>query len=218
MQHLVMGRNAIPKSQTLGTVAHTGEKFKKAQVAEHQVLKREHSQKAKRAMELRKKRFEQYMWTTSSRLRPEPITDVKIYPNTKPAVLTVHRENDRSNFQVHNPFKFADFGVTELDELGPIIQKKKNTIVKDLMTSLGRKRKHMELEPEIKVPGDLDIVDDEGIFVGDLMYNLSSGVGGYGVRDMNLFCCINVEGDDGEGSLGLGIMAFLSELVILLDS
>ncbi|GKE02521.1 hypothetical protein Tco_1390504 [Tanacetum coccineum] len=25
MQHLVMGRNAIPKSQTLGTVAHTGE-------------------------------------------------------------------------------------------------------------------------------------------------------------------------------------------------
>ncbi|GJT57230.1 reverse transcriptase domain-containing protein [Tanacetum coccineum] len=71
------------------------------------------------------------------------------------------------------------------DELGPIIQKKKNTIVKDLMTSLGkryerlkkildelgiqsallapvleqapfeslgRKRKHMELAPEIKVP------------------------------------------------------------------
>ncbi|GKA24360.1 retrovirus-related pol polyprotein from transposon TNT 1-94 [Tanacetum coccineum] len=70
-------------------------------------------------------------------------------------------------------------------ELGPIIQKKKNTIVKDLMTSLGkryerlkkildelgiqsallapvleqapfeslgRKRKHMELAPEIKVP------------------------------------------------------------------
>ncbi|GKD01121.1 hypothetical protein Tco_1171395, partial [Tanacetum coccineum] len=71
-----------------------------------------------------------------------------------------------------------------LDELGPIIQKKKNTIVKDLMVSLekryerlkkiheelgiqlalpapipkqapsqssGRKRKHMELEPKIKV-------------------------------------------------------------------
>ena len=73
-----------------------------------------------------------------------------------------------------------------MDELGLIIQKKKNTIVKDLMTSLskryerlkkipkelgipsalpapipeqvssqvsGRKRKHLELEPEIKVPG-----------------------------------------------------------------
>ncbi|GJY85484.1 hypothetical protein Tco_0499510 [Tanacetum coccineum] len=80
----------------------------------------------------------------------------------------------------------ANFGVTELDELGLIIQKKKNIIVKDLMTSLGkryerlkkipeelriqsalpshvpeqapsessgRKRKHMELEPKIKVPG-----------------------------------------------------------------
>ncbi|GJX68424.1 hypothetical protein Tco_0304151 [Tanacetum coccineum] len=36
--------------------AKAGEKFKKAQDAEHQVLKREHSQKAKRAMKLRKKR------------------------------------------------------------------------------------------------------------------------------------------------------------------
>ncbi|GKC86059.1 hypothetical protein Tco_1141776 [Tanacetum coccineum] len=88
------------------TKTEAGEKFKKAQDAEMQVLKREHSQKGQE-------------------------TDV-----------------------VHSPFKFSDFGVTELDELGPIIQKKKNTIVKDLMTSLRkRKRKHMELEPEIKVHG-----------------------------------------------------------------
>nr|GEU78124.1 hypothetical protein [Tanacetum cinerariifolium] len=53
-----------------------------------------------------------------------------------------------------SPFKFTDFGVTGLDELGPIIQKKKNTIVKDLMISLEkRKRKHMKLEPKNKVPG-----------------------------------------------------------------
>nr|GEX04334.1 hypothetical protein [Tanacetum cinerariifolium] len=108
------------------------EKFKKSHGAEHQVLKREHSQKTKRAMELRMKR------------------------------------------------------VTKLDELGLIIQKKKNIIVKDLMTSLGKryermmiilkelriqsalpalvpeqapseslwmKKKHIELEPKIKVPG-----------------------------------------------------------------
>ncbi|GJR27209.1 hypothetical protein Tco_1103441 [Tanacetum coccineum] len=131
--------------------AKIGEKFKKALDAEHQVLKREHSQKAKRAIELRKK-----------------------------------RANDRIIFQVHNLFKFADFRVTDLDELRPIIQKKKNTIVKDLMISLGKiykrlkkipkelriqsallalvpeqalsessgkKRKHMELGPKIKVPG-----------------------------------------------------------------
>ncbi|GJX27712.1 hypothetical protein Tco_0235791 [Tanacetum coccineum] len=128
-----------------------GEKFKKAQDAKHQVLKIEHSQKAKRAMDLRMKRVEQYM-----------------------------------DFEVHNPFKLGDFRITKLDELGPIIEKKKSFIVKDLMTSLGkryerlkkipeelriqsalptpvpwqvasqssrRKRKHMELEPKIKVPG-----------------------------------------------------------------
>nr|GEZ15687.1 retrovirus-related Pol polyprotein from transposon TNT 1-94 [Tanacetum cinerariifolium] len=42
--------------------------------------------------------------------------------------------NGKRNFDVHQPFKFTDFGITELDELG-------------------RKRKHMELEPEVKVPG-----------------------------------------------------------------
>ncbi|GJR08005.1 hypothetical protein Tco_0790657 [Tanacetum coccineum] len=151
MQHLVMGRNAIPKSQTLGTVAHTGEKFKKAQDAKQQVLKREHSQKAKRAMELRKKRKE---------------------------------------FRIQSALPAPEQALSE---------------------SSRRKSKHMELEPEIKglgrnfgfSKGDLDIVDDEGIFVGDLMYE---------------FKLWGVEGDDGEGSLGLGIMAFLSELVILLDS
>ncbi|GJS01912.1 hypothetical protein Tco_0318420 [Tanacetum coccineum] len=134
-------------------------------------------------MELNKKRVEQYMWTISNRLKPESITNVKIHPNSKPAALTVYRNNDKRNFEVHNPFKFGDFGITELDKLGLIIEKKKNSIIKDLMTSLGkryerlkkilkelriqsslpaleqapsqslrRKRKHMELEPKIKVP------------------------------------------------------------------
>ncbi|GJV39180.1 hypothetical protein Tco_1417620 [Tanacetum coccineum] len=121
------------------------------------------------------------MWTMTNKINPEPITNVKIYPNTIPDVLFVYRNNDKINFDVHNPFKFIDFGITDLDELGPIIQKKKNFIVKDFMTSLskryerlkkiseelgiqsalptqvpkqassqtsGRKRKHMELEPE----------------------------------------------------------------------
>ncbi|GJS29275.1 hypothetical protein Tco_0489895 [Tanacetum coccineum] len=130
--------------------------------AEHEVLKREHSKK------------------------PECIIDVRIHPNTNPIVASVFRDNDKRNFDVHQPFKFSDFRITELDELGPIIQKKKNSVVKDLMTSLskryerlkkipeelgiqsalpalipeqassqssGRKRKHMELEPEVKVHG-----------------------------------------------------------------
>ncbi|GKC79052.1 hypothetical protein Tco_1129826 [Tanacetum coccineum] len=128
-----------------------GEKFKKAQDVEHQVLKREHSQKVKRLMELNKKRAEQY----SNRLKPEPITGVRVHPNSKPAVLTVFKNNDKRNFQVHSPFKFFNFRITELDELGLIIQKKKNTIVKDLMTSLGKRKKEEAhgLEPEIKVHG-----------------------------------------------------------------
>ncbi|GJY07472.1 hypothetical protein Tco_0374526 [Tanacetum coccineum] len=71
-------------------------------------------------------------------IKPEPITDVKIHPKSKPAILTVYRNNDKRNFDVHKPFKLSDFGLTELDKLGPIIQKKNKTIVKDLMTSLGK--------------------------------------------------------------------------------
>nr|GEU47439.1 hypothetical protein [Tanacetum cinerariifolium] len=166
--------------------AFKGEKFKKAQDAEDKVLKRQHTKKVKRLTELNKERVKQYIWTMSNRLNPEPIIDVKIHPNSKPAVLTVYRNNDKKNFDVHNLFNFGDFGITELDELGLIIEKKNNFIVKDLMTSLGkryerlkkipeelriqstfpapipqqassqslgRKSKHMELAPEVKVPG-----------------------------------------------------------------
>ncbi|GKD23616.1 hypothetical protein Tco_1225319 [Tanacetum coccineum] len=78
------------------------------------------------------------------KLTPKPITDVKIHPNSKPAVLTVYWNNDKRSFDVHNPFKFGDFGITKLDELGPIIEKKKNSIVKDLMTSLGKRYERLK--------------------------------------------------------------------------
>ncbi|GKA63764.1 hypothetical protein Tco_0763370, partial [Tanacetum coccineum] len=82
----------------------------------------------KKAMELRKKILDNYIWITTSRLKPELITDVRIHPNSKPVVLTVYKGNDKRNFEVHNPFKFGDFRVTRLDKLGPIIEKKKNRI------------------------------------------------------------------------------------------
>ncbi|GJV31134.1 hypothetical protein Tco_1391534 [Tanacetum coccineum] len=59
------------------------------------------------------------------KLKTEPITDVRINPNSKPAILIVFRNNDKRNFQVPRPFKFYDFGVTELDELGPNFPKEK---------------------------------------------------------------------------------------------
>ncbi|GKC89145.1 hypothetical protein Tco_1149794 [Tanacetum coccineum] len=82
------------------------------------------------------------------KIKPEPIIDVKIHPSTKPAILSVYRNNDKRSFDVHNPFKFTDFGITELDELGPIIQKKKNSIVKDLMTSLSKRYERLKKIPE----------------------------------------------------------------------
>nr|GEU49849.1 retrovirus-related Pol polyprotein from transposon TNT 1-94 [Tanacetum cinerariifolium] len=121
-----------------------GKLFKKAQEAEHEVLKRQHTNKVRKSLKHRK-----------------------------------HKNSD-----VHKPFLFGTFGISELDELREIIRKKKNTVVKDLMNSLiqryerlrqiprelriqsalhapeqassqtsGRKRKHMELEPETRIRG-----------------------------------------------------------------
>ncbi|GJZ33227.1 hypothetical protein Tco_0578663 [Tanacetum coccineum] len=135
-----------------------GQEFIKKQDAEIKVHNREHLEKLKKARELKKKRINQYRWTTTNRRKPETIT-------------------------VHNPFRFGDFGITEWDELNAIIPKKKNKVVVELMTSLSkkydrpkaipgeiginptlpaleqvqspsssRKRKAKELEPEVRIP------------------------------------------------------------------
>ncbi|GJT30642.1 hypothetical protein Tco_0910917 [Tanacetum coccineum] len=98
--------------------------------------------------ELNKRRVEEYMWTMTNRIKPEPIIDVRIHPNTKPIVAFVFRNNDKRNFDIHNPFKFTDFGSTKLDELGPIIQKKKNFVIKYLMTSLSKRYERLKKIPE----------------------------------------------------------------------
>ncbi|GJY86952.1 hypothetical protein Tco_0500978 [Tanacetum coccineum] len=120
-----------------------GQEFKKIQDAELKVLNREHLQKVKKVMKLRNKRFDQYMWITTSRLKLKPITDVKIHANTKPTVITVYRGTDRRNFKVQNPFKFGDFRITKLDKLVLSLRRKRTRL----------KIKHMELEPEIRIPG-----------------------------------------------------------------
>ncbi|GJT55386.1 hypothetical protein Tco_0990440 [Tanacetum coccineum] len=117
--------------------AKAGEKLKKAQDAEHQVLKREHTEKVSKDFELRKHKFKSYMWTINNKLKPETITNIKIHPKTKPVVITVYR--DGRNFDVHRPFAFGAFGISELDELREIIPKKKNAVVHDLMNSLSQR-------------------------------------------------------------------------------
>ncbi|GJU61786.1 hypothetical protein Tco_1243621 [Tanacetum coccineum] len=139
--------------------AKEGEKFKKDQDDELMTLNNEKIEKAIKSLELRKHEYENYIWTISSRLKFEKITDVKVHLKTKPVVITVYRGTNGRNFKVHNPFSFGAFAITELDELREIIPKKKNIVsalpapVSEQASSqtLGRKRKHMELETEVKV-------------------------------------------------------------------
>ncbi|GKC08794.1 hypothetical protein Tco_1000404 [Tanacetum coccineum] len=58
------------------------------------------------------------------------------------------QRHDQKNFEVHKPFRFGDFGITEWDELNEIIPKKKNKVVGELMTSLGKKYERLKMIPE----------------------------------------------------------------------
>ncbi|GJS05768.1 hypothetical protein Tco_0322276 [Tanacetum coccineum] len=124
--------------------AKAGEMFKKSQDAEHVVLKRKHTKKVRKSLELRKHKYDSYMWTVSSRLKLEPITDIKIHPKTKPVVITVYKGTDGRIFEVYEPFLFGAFGISELDELMEIMPIKKNAVVKDLMNSLRRRYERLK--------------------------------------------------------------------------
>ncbi|GJX40770.1 hypothetical protein Tco_0255760 [Tanacetum coccineum] len=129
-----------------------GKEFLKQHDAEYKVLQKEHLEKLKNLRDLKKKIFDQYVWTTQNRLKPEKITDILIYPNTRPVTITVYRNNDRRNFDVHKNFKFGDFGLSEWDELSVIIPKNKNKVVSELMTSLSKKCEWLK-----EIPGELGI-------------------------------------------------------------
>nr|GEV56961.1 hypothetical protein [Tanacetum cinerariifolium] len=79
--------------------------------------------------------------TVSSRLKPKPITDIKIHSKTKSVVITIYKGTDGRNFDVHKPFLFGALGIYKLDDLREIILKKKNTM------------KHVDLEPKTRIPG-----------------------------------------------------------------
>ncbi|GJR83073.1 hypothetical protein Tco_0153858 [Tanacetum coccineum] len=116
------------------TSAKEGEKFKKAQDVELKVLNKERNEKLRKSLKLRKHKYENYMWTIGNKLKPEKITDVKIHPHIKPIVVKVYKSTNRRTFE------------NSISSSCPILEQASSK-------SLGRKRKHMELEPEIKVPG-----------------------------------------------------------------
>ncbi|GKB05154.1 hypothetical protein Tco_0833349 [Tanacetum coccineum] len=108
--------------------AKAGEMFKKAQDAEHVVLKRQHTEKVRKSLELRES-------TCSSAI-----------------IVDFYRGTDGRNFEVHEPFLFGAFGISELDELREIIPKKKNAVIKDLMNSLSQRYERLK-----KIPKELRI-------------------------------------------------------------
>lgn len=63
-------------------------------------------------------------------------------------MVTVFRGPDQRVIDVHKPFKFADFGITELDELRPIIAKKNNVVVPNLLKSLKERYDRLRAMPE----------------------------------------------------------------------
>ncbi|GKA69400.1 hypothetical protein Tco_0775464 [Tanacetum coccineum] len=121
-----------------------GKEFLKKYDAEYKFIQREHMEKLKKSRELKKKRFDQYVLTTQNRLKPKKIIDILIHPNTRPVTITVYRNNDQRNFNVHKNFKFGDIGEIP-GELG--INPSLPLPEQDPSLSSSRKRKALELEP-----------------------------------------------------------------------
>ncbi|GJX64434.1 hypothetical protein Tco_0298777 [Tanacetum coccineum] len=74
---------------------------------ELKVHQREYLAKVKKSNKLKKKRYNQYVWTTTNRLKPEKITDTYIYPNIKPVAITVYKNNDQRNFELEPEVRIA---------------------------------------------------------------------------------------------------------------
>nr|GEY70581.1 hypothetical protein [Tanacetum cinerariifolium] len=123
-----------------------GQEFIRKQDVKLKVLKREHLEKVAKEKELRKKRIDQYRWTTSSRVKLETNTDIHIHRNTKHIVITVYRGNDKGTLRFTTPS-----GLEILRELG--INPTLHALGQVLSLISGRKRKTQEVEPKTRIPG-----------------------------------------------------------------
>ncbi|GJW33877.1 hypothetical protein Tco_0053909 [Tanacetum coccineum] len=98
--------------------------FLKHQESHLHVLSKAHNEKLKKKAELKNKSYDNYVWTITSRKKPEKINEIYIHLRTRPITITVYRNNDPRNFKVLKNFKFSDFSLIEWDELNAINPKK----------------------------------------------------------------------------------------------
>nr|GEZ67256.1 hypothetical protein [Tanacetum cinerariifolium] len=78
-----------------------------------------HNEKVKKNAERKKKIYDKYVWTTTKRINEGKPIEIHIHARTKLVDVTVYRNNDIMNFELHKEFKFYDFRISEWDELGP---------------------------------------------------------------------------------------------------
>ncbi|GJY81774.1 hypothetical protein Tco_0494525 [Tanacetum coccineum] len=175
-----------------GEVYHLTAKQLQEQMDKEELIKK--AEEEARLLDISKPEVIKVVQEEAEKIRPDQLQAPKQVTSLKRLKMqnirfskksTLRRGTDGRNFDVHKPFAFSAFGISELDELREIIPKKKNAVVHDLMNSLSRryerirkipeelriksaqpapaleqasskslrkKKKHMELKPEIKIP------------------------------------------------------------------
>nr|GEY56769.1 hypothetical protein [Tanacetum cinerariifolium] len=103
-----------------------------------------YSEKLKKKAELRKNRYDNYIWTITCRKKPERITDIFIHLRIRQVTMKVYKNNDPRNFEVLNELKFSDYGISKWDELSVILPKKYDKCVGEMMTSRSKKYKRLK--------------------------------------------------------------------------
>ncbi|GJZ70750.1 hypothetical protein Tco_0634601 [Tanacetum coccineum] len=98
-----------------------------------------HNDKLRKKAELKKKIYGDYVWIVNNRMKPRKITNIHIHPRSKPISVTIYRNNDKRDFEVHKVFRFGDFSLSEWDKLGVILSTMANQCVPDMLNSISKK-------------------------------------------------------------------------------
>ncbi|PWA85648.1 hypothetical protein CTI12_AA148180 [Artemisia annua] len=140
-----------------------GEQFLKLQAD----IIREANQKAKLIAERKQRNYERYVWTMTKTKGEGPITDIIILPYKKNEPIAVTIVRGPRVHERYSPFRPSDFGIKEWDMMVPILTKKKNKCVPDLLQTFTNKYKELE-----KVAKSLGINHQEALEL--LISNCSS--------------------------------------------
>ncbi|PWA67562.1 hypothetical protein CTI12_AA314620 [Artemisia annua] len=131
-----------------------GEHFLKLQAE----MIKEANQKAKLNAERKQRNYERYVWTMTKTKGEGAITDMIIHSYKKNEPIGVTIERGPRVHERYAPFRPSDFGIKEWDMMLPILKKKKNKCVPDLLQTLTNKYKELE-----KVAKSLGINHQEAI-------------------------------------------------------